>query len=583
MRTILNSLPVRCFLLAGFCAFILAGLLPGCGSQNPSGPATAVPITTTNTSVASGTSVIYGTVTDIETGAQITGTGLSVALYLDTAVVSSRPLNNGGFTFNGLAQGIYTLYASDSTGAYASNFQLVNVSSAATFQTEIKLRKVSTAVGVRLVNLWGKVTSADGIGIPFVKVTLGATAFETTTLVDGGFFLLSVPEGTYDVKITKSGFNDKTLSLVISDTLTNTIILNGTTVALIADKTDQTGTVRTNLYGLGTAQMTAKATTSAAITGYVKNSKGEAIPNFSFKLFSRRDLYDTTQIFESRSVTTNSVGYFTETTLPVGYYFAAATNAFPTTTLAGTTLVWRISGTVYASNIEVLSGQTAEAIVTISNTTPGIDVPILTGPATAQVYTSRDSVDFAWTGVGTATSYVLSLENPPGNPTAKLYNKDLAVPSTGALSQTIDFFSLKIGYYSWKVGAVDVSTNQTIYSAARNFLIRPASTDLSPVSGATVAPMGASPTVNLVFPSDANAEKIVVEVFNINTGSQFAFDAAGSPVVANNATFKVTFDGSTLATGWPVGQTWRWHVRYFYAGSSIQMVSEDATFSFALL
>ncbi len=568
MKKVLSSMPAQAALLLVLSCFALATLLPGCGA-NPSGPSTSVSTPQTPTA-ASGSAVVYGSVTDLETGSQVSGSGFTVSLYLDSTLVSSRSLNNGGFTFNGLSQGIYTLFVTDSTNTYSSNFQLVNVSTSGQFQTEIKLRRIATAVGIRLVNLWGKITSSDGSGIPFARVTLGTSAFETTTMIDGSYYLFNVPQSDvpYDLKVTKSGYNDKTQSLIIGAA---TITLNGAEKNSQITKTDQTATSRTG-YDLGTAVLTGKPTTTAAITGYVKTPKGDVVPNFTFKLFHRKDLSDTSQITEQRTVISNAAGYFSETTLPKGYYFAAATNAKPKKESDGTTFIWSIDGTVYASNIEAISDTAAEAIITIANNTPGINTPALTAPANLVRYTSDQNADFSWTGVGTATSYVVRLLNPPANPTGRVYNLELPAPSTGALSQNISFFGLPIGYYNWQVGAVDVSTNQTIYSNPRSFLVAPDRNSLSPAYDQVIMPGGAaSPSITLRYPSDPNASKIEVEIFDA-AGNRLA-DPKDTEFGTDSVTY--TWDGAWTNA---IPEMWQWQVTYWYAGSTIKMTSERTRF-----
>lgn len=157
------------------------------------------------------TGTISGRVTDISTGAALTGATVS---YGSTSTSTS---STGSYTFSNVAPGTYSVTASAST--YASATQSVTVTAGATSTANFQLAATGSIAGTVKNSSGTKVSNA------LVSITGGEIPTTVTRTTNGGgkYNAGAIPVGTYTVTVSKSGYTTQSKSATVSKGTTTTV------------------------------------------------------------------------------------------------------------------------------------------------------------------------------------------------------------------------------------------------------------------------------------------------------------------------------------------------------------------------
>jgi len=104
--------------------------------------------------------------------------------------------------------GVNPTYMFSTSGDYQVN--LVVTDAAGNSNTDTMWVNVSEAITTGSIS--GRVTDEEGNPIKDAKVTVEGTSFQATTNETGHYIIEDVPAGTYDLKVTKSGYETETIS-----------------------------------------------------------------------------------------------------------------------------------------------------------------------------------------------------------------------------------------------------------------------------------------------------------------------------------------------------------------------------------
>jgi len=237
---------------------------------------------------------ITGQVTDAEDGSAVPGAQVTDGIR--TALTDAA----GTYTVGDVPPGTYEVVASKE--GYQTSSLTVTVLSATTALADFSLTKVLVP-GV----ITGSVTDAkDGSPIVGAAVTDGTRT--ATTDASGTYIIADVPPGSYDVTASKSGYENSSLTVTVSEGTTavsdfslNHLIIPGSIAgsvtnskdgsvvvgATVTDGTRTTTTDATGKYAIanvpaGTYQVTASKSGYASVTSTVAVvSGGTASTNFS--------------------------------------------------------------------------------------------------------------------------------------------------------------------------------------------------------------------------------------------------------------------------------------------------------------
>ncbi len=157
------------------------------------------------------TSTITGQVTNISTGAGISGATVS------DGSASTTTNSTGYYTFSGVAPGTYSVTASAS--GYTSSTKSATTTAGATSTINFQLATFGSIAG--------KVTNKSGSAIrnAAVAITGGliATTANTTTNGGGKYNSGSIPVGTYTVTVSASGHTTQQKTATVSTGITTTV------------------------------------------------------------------------------------------------------------------------------------------------------------------------------------------------------------------------------------------------------------------------------------------------------------------------------------------------------------------------
>jgi len=214
-----------------------------------------------------GAGTLAGFVTNVKTGAALTGAKLSLG---GTAVTSD---SSGHYDFSNVSPGAYVLTASAS--GYLARSYNVNVTGSTLVTQNISL---STAGVLR-----GTVSSGGGGGVAGATVNISggvlSSSFSATTGSDGSFNFGWVPVGTYTVTVTASGYVSNSSSSTINTGQTTTL-----TVSLSSGATSISGRVTSAVDGHAIAGATVSTGSTTATTDSSGNYRFSSLSPGSYSL-----------------------------------------------------------------------------------------------------------------------------------------------------------------------------------------------------------------------------------------------------------------------------------------------------------
>ncbi len=303
----------------------------------------AVTMTPTPTSV-----IVSGTVTDAASSNPLA----NVSLTLDDGAgntLSATSATDGTFSFTGVpVSTTYTLTAT-LTG-YQDATQQVPVQTADVTSLTVSMTASTTTTW----SVSGTVTDADNNNAPIVgaTVSIASPSVTATTDAQGNFTLTGVPDGTYDVQATATGYNPGTQSVTVSGA-----DVTGVNISLFQPTATYTlsGTITDSGAGTGIGGATVTLTLPDTTTQTTTTSAG-GMYSFTGLAAGTYDLAVTASGYQDGSMTGIQISADTTQDL------ALDPTAAPTYTLSGTVrLSDKTSGSFSGTTVTLISGGTGSA------------------------------------------------------------------------------------------------------------------------------------------------------------------------------------------------------------------------------
>ena len=247
----------------GLALCLLIALLPGCGSNNPSGPASA------SSGGINGTA-LYGNITEALTGKPITeqDASLTVQLFRGTAgvaTVSNPP--GGNYAFSGLLPGVYTVNVLDDTKTtpnFIASSSIVDLASGTTTSKSVPfvLQRIgvtvqSSGANTQTGSIFGTFQDDNNQPITDTAALINVTLYQglSPTPLSGpksvkappvaGFQFPTLSPGTYFL-----GFQDASVPRAFRENLISVSVNAGSTTLITVKLTRLVSDRKTtNLYG----------------------------------------------------------------------------------------------------------------------------------------------------------------------------------------------------------------------------------------------------------------------------------------------------------------------------------------------
>ncbi len=313
-RTVNPRWRVWFFMVLG--CVVLGGLLAGCGSNNPAGPANAVASTTgasvTNASTTTNLTV-YGTVLISSglSGGTADGYGESLKSFVVTidgkTQASTNPDEKGNFQFRNIPSGIYKFSVTTPSRFAGTSFFVEIPSTGMGFNVpNVFILDSKDVQSIPTMDIKGKLISPlDGKALSVAQVILDGDVGRSTVSDGFGYFYLPyIASGSHVLFISKPGLVASfsvPFKIIGRDGQANadSISFMGKTVNSAANNENDAdpasrGLVR--LGDMGTISLTYDLTKSANLIGtvyqFVKNSRGEItdqktfVPFYTFQLWT---------------------------------------------------------------------------------------------------------------------------------------------------------------------------------------------------------------------------------------------------------------------------------------------------------
>jgi|GEM_PF-4874261 len=585
---------------------MVALMLYGCASNNPSGPDASSPAATataTNTGTASYTITIGALAGRIVSGSGGGLPGMVVSLYNTTGGLMASPFTttgDGGYAFNKIDAGFYVIKVYDpaSPAAYLTASTIVYVESEKLLVADdLAMPEISNFNSQRTLDIEGTVISPlDNMPLSVAEVTLD-TGIKTVTDSQGYFYLPFAKEGSRILTIKKPSMADFSLSFeVVGGTgadvsIAQKISFQGKDYTPVANPYNGN---KIRLVKLGSITALYELNAVSAFIGTVMHyvSKGvdpisnrtiyalEPLAYFPFNIW----WIDPDKIVGVyRHVVTNGSGTYKVDNVPptddndYGYFaIADGTTMSVSDGQSGKTVTANPPTGMYTSGYRARGGLTTimDIVVPETSTTPGVGGPTVLPPvlgnpvANPLICSIASSVTFDWAPSTNVTNYQFVMYKA-GTPNSMAYSKTFtkAVTSTATMSHTVGFpqNNIGIGAYYWTVGAVDPNTADLVYANVRWINVAPLSSELMPPNNTNVQITAANSSIEFRAPPDSNATRITLEIFNSNG------DLIMSPTTTNGA-YTLAFTSANPAPA--SGTVWHWHARYSYSGAELR--SDDA-------
>jgi hypothetical protein len=194
----------------------VSGYLNYQGAVTVSGNTTNVSIPMIPVSKGTGKYVVSGDVTDQTTGDAIGGASLTLGSLTTTAD------SEGGFEFEGVAAGTYTLQAS--AAGYKTGSRTISVSD----NTSVGISLASTSGGQGIYTVQGNVTDkSTGNDIAGADVVLGTLT--TTTDGNGNYVVDNVPTGSMTLTVSYTGYQTASETIDVTGNMVANVSLASTT------------------------------------------------------------------------------------------------------------------------------------------------------------------------------------------------------------------------------------------------------------------------------------------------------------------------------------------------------------------
>lgn len=207
--------------------------------------------------------VIAGIVRDSETELPVS----KVVLYTvpSTSVVST---NSGGeYTIGSVSTGKYKLYYGKS--GYDTLYADISVIAGKTTTADLTLTKIDTSTAAKYGSIKGKITNSNsGAVISGATITTSPALGSITSDSEGVFTIEKILPGTYTLTVSKTGFTDKEVEVVVSAGMVTT--------ANVAIQ-QQTGSVSGTIIDSGTGNPLAgvNVKTTPGTSTYNTDSQGQ--------------------------------------------------------------------------------------------------------------------------------------------------------------------------------------------------------------------------------------------------------------------------------------------------------------------
>lgn len=324
----------------GFAALMLcllaATFITGCGGENPTGSSAAsqqqdssTPATNSNLpSQASGTAEIRGAIIDSSTGTTVNSTAadfsISATLIGTDKVFTAKATENKAFALRNLFQGFYLVKITDASGLFGSRTEVIDLTGTDLLKFDFSVVPVTLPSNPVSASFFGSIRDAlnsTPIMAAVITVTNKATnqSYQSSTLVNGQFSLINLPEGQFQLNIQKNGFASSTIELRIGTDIWFGI-QKITSVKAFVDGDN----VTRNGYDLGSINLAQEWTNTGAFQGILYDPSipvKTPLKNATLLLWYDKDPNDESRpeiVFQW--LETNSLGYFSMKNLPPGYY-----------------------------------------------------------------------------------------------------------------------------------------------------------------------------------------------------------------------------------------------------------------------
>ena len=330
-----NSL-LRMWIAATILCLFAAVLITGCGGENPTGSTTtsqqsdsSTPATNSNLpSQASGTATIQGAIIDSSTGTTVNSTAadfsISATLIGTDKVFTAKATENKAFALRNLFQGFYLIKITDATGLFGSRTEVIDLTGTSLLKFDFSVVPITLPANPVSANFFGTIRDAlnnTPIMAAVITVTNRATnqSYQSSTLVNGQFSLINLPEGEFLLTIQKNGFASSTIKLSVGQEIWFGI----QKITVSKPFTDGDNVSRTG-YDLGSISLAQEWQNTGAFQGILYDPSlavKTTLVNQTLLLWYDKDPRDEfPPEIAFRWLETNSLGYFSMKNLPPGSY-----------------------------------------------------------------------------------------------------------------------------------------------------------------------------------------------------------------------------------------------------------------------